>query len=627
MSKIPEATICLCMMVKNEAHIIRRALESAMPYIDYWVICDTGSDDGTPAVIEEVMQHKPGKLYHTTWKNFGHNRGEVLALASPHAGYLLMMDADMTLNVKGAFRHKLQHDMYEIRYEGNLDYSQPMLVSSRHQWRYIGVTHEYLFAETATQSEFLPEVSLTHYGDGGCRADKFERDIRLLTAALEAEPENARYLFYLAQSYKDLQRYQEAQYWYEQRIMYEGWEEERWYARFQRAEMMRLGKRPWPEVLAAYMEAFDARPWRLEPLHAIARYYRENHQYFQGYCIAAMALQHPPYPDKDKLFIEKPVYDYLFLFEYMLCACAIGRVSESIEAANQLLLKNNLPQWVSEYAVHARKMAFELIWNKEGRSVDDTRHQLVVIVPFYNAGVYLRNCVNSLLMQDYPDVKVIFIDDASTDSSAYFEPPALLNALLLRNEVRRGVAYNMHQAITGYCNPDDIVVCLDGDDQLACNDALTQINEQYVRYGCWIMYGQYMDTDGHLGVSAPYASPKDFATLRHGWRVSHIRTFRAGLFLSVADQDPDYSCLKNEEGEWLLSAADAALMFPMMEMAGFYRVVFNETILYLYNVNNPVSHHHADREQQRLNFEWVCSRRPFAAVTSYYPSTVLADSL
>ena len=39
--------ITLCMIVKNETAIIKECLESMCQYIDYWVICDTGSTDGT----------------------------------------------------------------------------------------------------------------------------------------------------------------------------------------------------------------------------------------------------------------------------------------------------------------------------------------------------------------------------------------------------------------------------------------------------------------------------------------------------------------------------------------------------------------------------------------------------
>ena len=44
-------TICLCMIVKNEAGVIKRCLDSVRAIINTWVIVDTGSDDGTPEII------------------------------------------------------------------------------------------------------------------------------------------------------------------------------------------------------------------------------------------------------------------------------------------------------------------------------------------------------------------------------------------------------------------------------------------------------------------------------------------------------------------------------------------------------------------------------------------------
>ena len=54
-------TICLNMIVKNEAHIILETLNSVKKYIDYWVISDTGSTDGTQTVIKEFFE-KENKL-------------------------------------------------------------------------------------------------------------------------------------------------------------------------------------------------------------------------------------------------------------------------------------------------------------------------------------------------------------------------------------------------------------------------------------------------------------------------------------------------------------------------------------------------------------------------------------
>ena len=78
-------TLCLNMIVKNEAAVIARCLASVRPIIDYWVIVDTGSTDGTQDAIRAFLADLPGELHERPWRDFAHNRTEALDLARPHA--------------------------------------------------------------------------------------------------------------------------------------------------------------------------------------------------------------------------------------------------------------------------------------------------------------------------------------------------------------------------------------------------------------------------------------------------------------------------------------------------------------------------------------------------------------
>ena len=73
-------TLCLNMIVKNESSIITRLLDSVLPIIDSYCICDTGCTDNTIEVMRTFFEkhNKKGKFVNEPFRDFGYNRSFAL---------------------------------------------------------------------------------------------------------------------------------------------------------------------------------------------------------------------------------------------------------------------------------------------------------------------------------------------------------------------------------------------------------------------------------------------------------------------------------------------------------------------------------------------------------------------
>jgi glycosyltransferase involved in cell wall biosynthesis len=299
--------VCLTMIVKNESAVIERCLAAALPHIDAWAITDTGSTDDTVDRVERFFAARgvPGALARAPFRDFAQARNASLdhARAVGDWDYALLVDADMVL-CGTLDKSALRAPAYKIEQrDGRLDYWNTRLVRRDAPARYVGVTHEFLSVEGA---EILTGLYVDDRNDGGSRGDKAERDIRLLSEGLVAEPHNGRYMFYLANTYRETGRHAEAIQWYARRIAVGGWDEEVWYAHYSTARCYQaLGDEP--NFLKACVDAYDFRPTRGEPLKLLARHYRERGR-SDAAALFAEALAAVDYP-RDELFVEREVYD------------------------------------------------------------------------------------------------------------------------------------------------------------------------------------------------------------------------------------------------------------------------------------------------------------------------------
>jgi len=216
------------------------------------------------------------------------------------------------------------------------------------------------------------------------------------------------------------------------------------------------------------------------------------------------------------------------------------------------------------------------------------QHKFIVIVPVYNAVNYIEGCLNSILSQDYQNYELCVMDDCSTDGT-WQKIGEVCNRdwsrfNMCRNEYRVDCALaNFVKAIELFSFDKEDVLCLvDGDDKLADNHVLSYLNEVYSNPDIWLTYGQYVPASGAY---PPYCKPiPDTRTYRRSrnWLTSHFRTIKRKLWDKIDDKD-----MRGSDGKYYTCVADAAYLYPAIEMCGSRHLKFIERILYIYNDLNP----------------------------------------
>ncbi len=346
-----EKTICLNMIVKDESHVITRCLESVKNHIDYWVIVDTGSTDGTQKIIKEFLKDIPGELYERPWVDFGHNRDEALSLAFDKGDYILFMDADEKLVLGPDFvKPALDKDYYYISVRDSdttfSEYHRFFLVNNHLKWAWRDVLHEYLLVPSdAKTSEVLKTMRVFTDSDGNRSKDpkKYYKDAAVLEKALEKDPSNARYVFYLAQSYHNAEEYELAIKNYERRASMKGvWDKEVFWSLYTAGKLQEHLKKPQEIFLKNYSKAFESDQTRAEPLYRLADYFFKNKTFVLGYIVAKAGLS--ILMPSDGMYVEHWIYHYGISLQYANCAFMLGKYDEASEVYEKLLKRTDLPE-------------------------------------------------------------------------------------------------------------------------------------------------------------------------------------------------------------------------------------------------------------------------------------------
>jgi hypothetical protein len=238
--------------------------------------------------------------------------------------------------------------------------------------------------------------------------------------------------------------------------------------------------------------------------------------------------------------------------------------------------------------------------------------KITVIIPSYNNALYYKENIESVLNQQYSNYHIIYIDDASIDGTGklvqeYIQQHGLQDKItLIQNTYNRKALANIYRAIH-MCHPQDLILELDGDDALAHNTILKEINSLFSTYDIWLAYAQYKNVPEEkareskisiIGYAKP--TPPEFIAsrdIRSKWLWSGLRMFYAWLAQAIKLQDlllPEAPY----KGKFFPTSKDSAIIYPMLEMAG-NKFMFIPSLWLMRNVDTPINDFKIGRELQK----------------------------
>jgi tetratricopeptide (TPR) repeat protein len=355
--------ICLCMIVRNARRGIERCLDAAGPLLDAASICDTGSDDGTPELIGEWLgaHGVPGTVHHHPWRDFGSNRTRAIEAAQQTLQrlgfdrartYLLFLDAGMCLQIDPAFRRdELHADVYQVvRRRGRFVCPDVRLARASLDTGFTGAVHARFTAPPGTSQASLGSLSIDDHDDDGGEAERLERDLRLLTAEIEREPDNTSTMFHLAQTYRQRGDLARALAWYRRCLVTGGSTEEVWYAHHA-IGLMYLQTGELTAAVASLHRAIRLDPERAEPYFALAEQFRSRRRHLLAARYAARGLaRSSERPPGRTLLLERGVTHGL-LRELSIAGFYTRDREPGFDANERLALGHGTPSTLAALAV------------------------------------------------------------------------------------------------------------------------------------------------------------------------------------------------------------------------------------------------------------------------------------
>ena len=360
--------LILTQIMKNEAHVAERMLDSIKSIVDGICVIDTGSTDDSINIVREWGEKNNIETYvfERPFDNFENSRNYSIEKAREmflkkdlkYQYYGFWLDFDEILHLDENFdKNKIKDDllMFET-YIDMMKYTRNEMYKLDMPFKFYGPVHEYLVCDEKIKSSSIIEglhVEVRMEGGSwkGNISKKYKDQAFVLEAYIDENRKDPRWIFYTAQSYKDSastqnraendERLRRAIKYYKERVnRNDGYYEERFYSQWKIGTLKLMLEKPWSETHQELLKAYSMDNLRGEPIKTIIDYYLKVGEWHNAYLYSKFGVVNfhnkNPYPNR-YLFIDNSLYDWKFLEVHCASCYYTARKEEGKETFDQLL--------------------------------------------------------------------------------------------------------------------------------------------------------------------------------------------------------------------------------------------------------------------------------------------------
>lgn len=250
--------------------------------------------------------------------------------------------------------------------------------------------------------------------------------------------------------------------------------------------------------------------------------------------------------------------------------------------------------------------------------IEGNDKSFVFIISSFNNAPYYKQNLDSILNQTYKMWRIIYVDDCSTDNNyelvdEYIKSNNLKDKfILIKNKQNMKQSYSRFIAYE-YCDDDEVICFLDGDDWLYDNNVLHKINEEY-QNDIKLTYGSYYKFENNQMTKFVESIRYSDNTIKlqsyrqmKGWVGIPLRTGYAYLYKSIPE-----SYLKDENGNWMSSCTDVAEFLWAIEQAdGKFKDIRYPTYVYNIDASKRFKNSMYNLSKDQLNYRIKTSNKIF----------------